>query len=96
MPICAPSSTATVAARAPRLEQIKLFTVVGGLMAQCLADYDLDGWTERDLEGLRASDPRHYSRNSRIAFSFKISGRTSSRMPIFAKSASQRSGVSNG
>ena len=32
----------------------------------------------------------------RIAFSFRISGRTSSLMPIFSKSASQRSGVSSG
>ena len=34
--------------------------------------------------------------NNRTAFSFRISGRTSSLMPIFSKSASQRSGVING
>ena len=33
-----------------------------------------------------------YSPNSRRAFSFMISGRTSSRMAIFSKSAIQRSG----
>ncbi len=34
--------------------------------------------------------------NSRSAFSFKISGRTSSRIAIFSKSASQRSGAISG
>ena len=36
------------------------------------------------------------SPNSLIAFSLRISGRTSSRIAIFSKSASQRSGVSSG
>lgn len=35
------------------------------------------------------------SPNNRSAFSFRISGRTSSRMAIFSKSASQRSGAIN-
>ena len=39
---------------------------------------------------------RPYSPNNRAAFSLRISGRTSSLMPIFSKSASQRSGVIHG
>ena len=42
----------------------------------------------------RASYP--FNPNSLSAFSFRIRGRTSSRMAIFSKSASQRSGVIKG
>lgn len=47
------------------------------------------GYARRD--GLRA-----YSPNNRIAFSFSTSGRTSSLMAIFSKSAIHRSGVISG
>ena len=45
---------------------------------------------------LTARRPPDYSPNSRAAFSFTISGRTSSRIAIFSKSASHRSGVISG
>ena len=47
------------------------------------------------LELARLSS-RYFSPNKRTAFSFRISGRTSSLILICWKSASQRSGVSTG
>ena len=51
----------------------------------------------RRHHSLRFEAPKNYfNPSNRTAFSFRISGRTSSRIGSFSKSASQRSGVSNG
>ena len=46
--------------------------------------------------GVGSESDESYSPNSRLAFSFMISGLTSSRIAIFSKSAIHRSGVSSG
>jgi hypothetical protein len=46
--------------------------------------------------GQQEQDPAYFKPNRRTAFSFRMSGRTSSRIGSFSKSASQRSGVNSG
>ena len=63
----------------------------GGVAPRPTGNADRVGRLPRASRSRRLHNP-----NSRTAFSFRISGRTSSLMPIFSKSASQRSGVIHG